>query len=435
MQNDNGQYKSKIYKRAECIIPQLDGTYNVSDNSDADSPDYLDLANTNIIPYKTRSQKLRQKAAEAESANRHVTNIESTKPNTTARKQRQKVPDNEEIDMDKIVKDDMSRYAIKQELKDVLHARKVATETERQSKENRRLQAEKARQLQIEKDTKDKEAKRLELEKAQIAALIAKHRAHTPITPDVVNKSVTGNNAKTNEKQGTEKVQPQYKKATKASQIKSSQNKDASPDKDMQDALLGDPIANTKKNTKKATATGQTDSIGLNDIGIYEFVFKGLPNPPDLEGMDEDRLVELQRNVQQQLHKRDEERERNITKRVQEFEKTFDFVNSHLLKGVATMVELTKTDTRQSLGKIKPTDKMVMMPGLFDGTKPEMSKQHYERFNMYIKFQTKSGHLTDPVGEAIDFFKHTSDKTALVWFQMNRSKFKNLTTLKMIFLQ
>ena len=43
--------------------------------------------------------------------------------------------------------------------------------------------------------------------------------------------------------------------------------------------------------------------------------------PPDLEGVDEDRLLELQRNVQEQLHKRDEERERNITKRVKEFEK------------------------------------------------------------------------------------------------------------------
>ena len=87
----------------------------------------------------------------------------------------------------------------------------------------------------------------------------------------------------------------------------------------------------------------------------------------------------------EQLHKRDEER--NITKRVQEFEKTFDFVNSHLLKGVATVAELTKTDTRQSLGKIKPTDKMVMMLGLFNGTKLETSKQHYERFNMYVKLK------------------------------------------------
>ena len=128
-------------------------------------------------------------------------------------------------------------------------------------------------------------------------------------------------------------------------------------------------------------------------------------------------------------------KERNITKRVQEFEKTFDFVNSHLLKGVATMAELTKTDNRQPMGKIRPTDKMVMMPSLFDSTKPATSKQHYERFNLYINFQTKSGHLTDPVREAIDLFEHMLDKTALFWFQMNRSKFKDLTMLKMMFLQ
>ena len=110
-------------------------------------------------------------------------------------------------------------------------------------------------------------------------------------------------------------------------------------------------------------------------------------------------------------------------------------MNSHLLKGVATMAELTKADNRQPMGKIRPTDKMVMMPSLFDGTKPATSKQHYERFDLYINFQTKSSHLTDPVGEAIDLFKHTLDKTALVWFQTNRSKFKDLTMLKTMFLQ
>ena len=110
-------------------------------------------------------------------------------------------------------------------------------------------------------------------------------------------------------------------------------------------------------------------------------------------------------------------------------------MNSHLLKGVATMAELTKVDNRQPMGKIKPTYKMVMMPSLFDSTKPATSKQHYERFNLYINFQTKSGHLTDPVGEAIDLFEHMLDKTALVWFQTNRSKFKDLTTLKTMFLQ
>ena len=74
---------------------------------------------------------------------------------------------------------------------------------------------------------------------------------------------------------------------------------------------------------------GKKDKIGIDDIGIFEFIFHGLPEPPELEGVDEDRLRELQNAVQKQLHQRDEERERNITKQVQEFEKTFDFVNSH----------------------------------------------------------------------------------------------------------
>ena len=194
-------------------------------------------------------------------------------------------------------------------------------------------------------------------------------------------------------------------------------------------------MANTATGREKAKEKGQKDKIGIDDKGIFECIFYGLPEPPELEDVDGDRLRELQKAIQEQLHQRDKERERNITKGVQEFEKTFDFVNSHLLKGVATMAELTKTDNRQPMGKIKPTDKMVMMPSLSDGTKPAMSKQHYERFNLYINFQTKSGHLTDPVGEAIDLFEHTLDKKALVWFQMNRSKFKDLTTLKTMFLQ
>ena len=137
-----------------------------------------------------------------------------------------------------------------------MHARKLGTEIERQLKENRRLQAEKVRQLQIEKDIKEKEAKRHALEKAKIVALIDKHRSHTLSTPDEVNIPGTGINANINEKEGTEMAQPPYKTATKASQIKSSQNKGTNPNKDRSDALLGDPIVNTRKNTKKAKATG-----------------------------------------------------------------------------------------------------------------------------------------------------------------------------------
>ena len=113
MSNDNGQYKKEIYRRAEYTIPQLNGTYNVSDSSDIDLHDYLDLSNTDITQNNTRGQKKRQKTAEAKIANMHLVNIKIIKPNTRSRKQRQKVPDDEDIDMDKIAKDDMPRYTIK----------------------------------------------------------------------------------------------------------------------------------------------------------------------------------------------------------------------------------------------------------------------------------------------------------------------------------
>ena len=421
--------RNEMYKRPENMIPQLDGTFNISDNSDSDLHSYLDLAGTNIIPYRTRGQKQRYDENERANANRRSALKDYTKPNTKVKTQRQKVPDDEDIDIDKIVKGDKPK-----------DDRKSATEIERQSreKEAKRLALEKAKRIQIQKDMKDKEAKRLALEKAQIEALIEKYRPCTLKTPDEVNKSGTGKNANIDGQEGTEKVKPPHKKATKDSQIKTSHKKGEKANKANKgnpDTLLGDPVANTATCIEKAKEKGQKDKIGIDDIGTFEFIFHGLPNPPELEGMDEDRLRELQNAIQEQLCQRDEERERNITKRVQEFEKTFDFVNSHLLKGVATMAELTKTDNRQPMGKIKPIDKMVMMLSLFDGTKPATSKQHYERFNLYINFQTKSSHLTDPVGEAIDLFEHALDKTALVWFQMNRSKFKDLATLKTMFLQ
>ena len=425
MQNMNGQYRNEMYKRAENMIPQLDGTFNVSDDSDSDSHSYLDLAGTNIIAYRMRGQKQRHEENEWANTSRCLALKEYIKPNTKARIQRQKVRDDKDIDINKIARGD--------KLKD---DRNSATKTEKQYKEKeaKRLVLAKANRIQIQKDMKDKEANRFAIEKAQIEAIIEKHRPHTLKTPDEVSKSGTGKNAKVDGREGTEKEKPPYKKATKDIQIKKSCKKGEkakNAEKGNLDTLLGDLVANTATGIEK----GQKDKIGIDDIGIFEFIFHGLPELPELEGVDEDRLRELQNAVQEQLHQRDEERERNITKRVQEFKKTFDFVNSHLLKGVATMAELTKTDNRQPMGKIKPTDKMVMMPSLFDSTKPAKSKQHYKRFNLYINFQTKSGHLTDQVKEAIDLFEHTLDKTALVWFQTNRSKFKDLTMLKMMFLQ
>ena len=118
-----------------------------------------------------------------------------------------------------------------------------------------------------------------------------------------------GKNANIDGKEGTGKEKPPHKKATKASQMKTPQNKGDKANKSDLDTLLGDPMVNTKKGTYKTNEKGQKDTISINDIGIFEFIFKGPPNLPDLLGMDEDRLLELQNAVQEQLHKRDEEKE------------------------------------------------------------------------------------------------------------------------------
>ena len=82
MQSDNGQYRNEMYKRAESMIPQLDGTYNISDSNDTDSYDYLDLASTNIIQYRTKGQKQKHNKNEMAYANRCSAHIEYIKPNT-----------------------------------------------------------------------------------------------------------------------------------------------------------------------------------------------------------------------------------------------------------------------------------------------------------------------------------------------------------------
>ena len=186
MQSEKGQYRNEMYKRAENMIPQLDGTFNISDDSDLDLHSYLDLAGTNIIPYRTRGQK--QRHDENERANENVCSAlkDYTKPNTKVKIQRQKVPDDEDIDIDKIVKGDKPK-----------DDRKSATKIEKQyrEKEAKRPVLEKAKRIQLHKDMKDKEAKRFALEKAQIEALIEKHRPLTPKTPDKVSTSGTGKNA------------------------------------------------------------------------------------------------------------------------------------------------------------------------------------------------------------------------------------------------
>ena len=82
MCNINGEYRHEMYKRAENMISPLDGTFNVSDDSDSDSHGYLDLASTNIIAVRTRGQKLKHDENERANTDRCSALKEYIKPNT-----------------------------------------------------------------------------------------------------------------------------------------------------------------------------------------------------------------------------------------------------------------------------------------------------------------------------------------------------------------
>ena len=56
--------------------------------------------------------------------------------------------------------------------------------------------------------------------------------------------------------------------------------------------LLGDPLPGSQ-----ATAKVKDHMPDSGDIGIYEFLIEGAPNPPDLEGIEEDQLLQIQQNT------------------------------------------------------------------------------------------------------------------------------------------
>ena len=99
----NSQYSNEMYKRVENMVFQLDGTYNVSDDSDIDLHSYLDLASSNIIAHRMQGQKQRYEINTRANTNRRLALKDDKKPNTNVKTQRQKVPDDEDIDINKIV--------------------------------------------------------------------------------------------------------------------------------------------------------------------------------------------------------------------------------------------------------------------------------------------------------------------------------------------
>ena len=112
-------------------------------------------------------------------------------------------------------------------------------------------------------------------------------------------------------------------------------------------------------------------------------------------GIEDDQLLAIQNDLHERLKARNEARERAISNKLHELEKKHEFTNAEYLKHFAQVSELLEPTAKDAQVKVKPADKMLMLPPLFDGEKPEKAKTHYERFNQYIKFQTKEGNIKD----------------------------------------
>ena len=174
-------------------------------------------------------------------------------------------------------------------------------------------------------------------------------------------------------------------------------------------------------------------AVGPDEIGFYTFFLEGQGNPPDLMAIEDDQLLAIQNDLHERLKARDEARESAVSNKLHELEQKHEFANGQFLKHFAHLSELLELTAKDAQAKVKLADKMLMLPPLFDGEKSEKAKTHYERFNQYIKFQTKEGNIKDTTKEAIELFEHTLNKKALIWFQQHKAKFKDLTTLKNMF--
>ena len=157
-------------------------------------------------------------------------------------------------------------------------------------------------------------------------------------------------------------------------------------------------------------------------------------NPPDLIGVDADQLLVIQNDLRERLKARDEAREKAVTRKLCELEQKHEFANSEFLKHFAQVSELLELIIKDSQAKVKQTDKMLMIPALFEGETSKRAKTCYEGFNQYILFETKEGNIQYTTKEAIELFEHTLDEKALIWFQQHKAEFKDLTTLKNMFL-
>ena len=142
---------------------------------------------------------------------------------------------------------------------------------------------------------------------------------------------------------------------------------DPQSDEDTQDEdiLIGD---------KDIVPDDGEEPLGPDRIGLYTFFLEGEGNPPDLMGVDDDQLLAIQNDLRERLKARDKARERAVARKLCELEQKHEFANAQFLKHFAQISELLEPTVKNAQPKVKPADKMLMLPALFDSEKPEKAK-------------------------------------------------------------
>ena len=110
------------------------------------------------------------------------------------------------------------------------------------------------------------------------------------------------------------------------------------------ESSMNDPIVDENHTKPPKGHAEKGHAFDPTDMRVYEFFIQGAPNPKDLEGVEGGQLLDIQRIIQEKLKERNEERERNITKRMKQYEQKYDFINKALLESVAQITEMTKSD-------------------------------------------------------------------------------------------
>ena len=83
---------------------------------------------------------------------------------------------------------------------------------------------------------------------------------------------------------GTKRKNPHIKRQQRISRLKSPAKREKKP-KTPKEAIRIHYSVIRWLILQQAQKKGKKDKIGIDDIGIFEFIFHGLPEPPELEGI------------------------------------------------------------------------------------------------------------------------------------------------------